>query len=109
VGKNGKKHDVSDEKYFNRLLAFVDENTQSSTFREVMRAQVDYLCKALEAIHNETQKGIHAEVTRREADSTVLLTYLLLADLVELLQVPNKLLPETVQQETPPKGESPTQ
>ncbi|MGN6719043.1 MAG: hypothetical protein ACTHLX_16810 [Candidatus Binatia bacterium] len=74
IGRDGKEHDVSDEKYFNRLLAFIDEKTQSPTRREVTRAQVDYLCRALEAVHKETQKGVHADVQRKEADSTVLLT-----------------------------------
>lgn len=108
VGKDGKQHDVSDEKYFNRLLAFVDQNTKSPTFGEVMCTQVDYLCKALEAVHNETQKGVHADVTRREADSTVLLTYLLLADLLDLVEVPSKLISEAIQQESPSKDQSPT-
>lgn len=108
VGKDGKEHDVSDDKYFNRLLAFIDQNTRSRTFGEVMRAQVDYLCKGLEAIHNETQKGVHAEVNRREADSTVLLTYLLLADLVDLVEAPSKLVSDGVQQQSPARDESPT-
>ena len=108
VGKDGKKHDVSEDKYFNRLLAFIDQNTESRTVGEVMRAQVDYLCKALEAIHNQTHKGVHAEVNRREADSTVLLTYLLLADLVDLVEVPSKLVPDAVQQQSTAKDESPT-
>jgi len=108
VGKDGKAHDVSDEKYFNRLLAFIDQNAERRTFGEVMRAQVDYLCKALEAIHNQTQKGVHAEVTRREADSTALLTYLLLADLVDFVEVPSKLVPDAGQQQSPAKDKSPT-
>ena len=72
-----------------------------------MRAQIDYLCRALEAIHKQTQKGVHAEVARREADSTVLLTYLFLADLVDLVELPQRLVPETLDQGSPVNDESP--
>jgi len=107
IGKNGKEHDVSEEKYLNRLLAFIDQNAKSRTSGEVFRAEVDYLGSAIEAIHDQSQKGVHAKVTRRDADSTVLLTYLLLADLLDLVDAPRKVVPEAVEPGSPSEDDSP--
>lgn len=65
-------------------------NRKSQTFGDVMLAQIDYLGKRLDTINEETSKGVHSVVQKREADSTVLLTYLVLSDLVDLVPSPRK-------------------
>jgi len=96
-GKDGKKHDLTDDKYINRLHAFVSKTAQSGTFGEVIKARIDYICTPIEAINDQASKGVHANVSRREADSTVLQTYFLLADLTDLVQTSAKLLPDEVE------------
>jgi hypothetical protein len=96
-GKDGKIHDLTDDKYINRLYAFVSQNAESETFGDVIKARIKYICEPIEAINAQASKGVHANVSRREADSTVLQTYFLLADLVEIAKIPDKLLPNNPQ------------
>lgn len=95
LGSDGREHDISEDMYINRLIAFIDQNAPSATFGAVTRAQVEYLGDLLGTLHEATHKGVHARVTRREADSTVLLTYLLLSDLVDLVPISKNKLPES--------------
>ena len=94
VDKRGDKHDVSEDKYINRLIAFIEQRISSDTLGALVRSQVESLGMRLAAIHVETHKAVHAEVTRQEADSTVLLTYLLLSDMVDLIEDADKPGPE---------------
>ena len=100
IDKGGEEHDVSADNYINRLIAFIEQRVSSDTFGVLVRSQVESLGLRLGAILDEAHKGIHAEVTRQEADSTVLLTYLLLSDMVDLVEIPDKPGPDI--SESPP-------
>jgi hypothetical protein len=74
----------TDDKYINRLVAFVVSRTGSETFARVVGAQINYLGNRLFAIYNAANKGSHADVDQEEADRYVLYTYLFIGDVLSL-------------------------
>ena len=74
----------ADDKYINRLTAFVTSQSASETFAKVVGAQIAYLGNRLDAIYDASNKGSHAEVDREEADRYVLYTYLFIGDVLSL-------------------------
>jgi hypothetical protein len=107
IDKNGVEHEVSEDKYINRLIAFIEQRISSDTLGALVRSQVESLGMRLAAIHDETHKAVHAEVTRQEADSTVLLTYLLLSDMVDLIEDADKPGPEITGGQASPASPTP--
>ncbi|WP_342558932.1 helix-hairpin-helix domain-containing protein [Metasolibacillus sp. FSL K6-0083] len=82
---NGRKLGVT--QYINRLWAFMDENIASSTNKELAKAHVDILGAYLQKIHKQTNKGVHSALTRTEAVKSVFHTYLMVADILEYLEL----------------------
>ncbi len=92
LGKDGKSHDVTDDKYINRLRAFITDTVSNGSFGDAMVARLEYIAAPIEAINDQANKGVHATISRREADSAVLQTYFLLADLLEILPSASSVL-----------------
>lgn len=74
---------LGEEQYINRLWAFLDENAQSGSDKELAKAHVNYLGSFLQRINDKASKGVHSEVTYSEAVRAVLYTYLTLGDILE--------------------------
>ncbi len=71
--------------YINRIIAYVEENTQSERFKEIVGSHIKYLGERLDAIFQAAQKGSHAEiVSKEEADRYVVYTYMVVGDLITL-------------------------
>lgn len=73
--------------YINRLWAFMDKTIDSSSNKELAKTHVDYLGSWLQSSYKLTNKGVHAELTRLEATKAIFHTYLMVADIIEYLDV----------------------
>lgn len=85
---NGRK--LGETQYINRIWAFMDESIESSTNKDLAKAHVDLIGSYLQRTHKQTNKGVHATLTRVEAVKTVFHTYLIVADILEHLNVEEK-------------------
>ncbi|UGQ28542.1 hypothetical protein [Acinetobacter calcoaceticus] len=73
------------DNYINRLIAYVEENTDSKRFEEIVGSHMRYLGERLDAIFQAAQKGSHDIIsTREEADRYVIYTYLVIGDILSL-------------------------
>lgn len=74
---------LGEEQYVNRLWAFLDENLDSSSDKDLAKAHVDYLGSFIQKLNDKASKGVHTQVTHDEAVRAVLYTYLTLGDILE--------------------------
>ncbi|MBI5287392.1 MAG: hypothetical protein HY873_00270 [Chloroflexi bacterium] len=73
---------VGAEEYVNRLWAYAKEHIRSESGRGAIKAELADLGNRIDAIYRQSNKGVHAVVTRDEAERIIVRTYLLLADLL---------------------------
>lgn len=85
---NGRK--LGETQYINRIWAFMDESIDSNTNKELAKAHLDLIGSYLQRTHKQTNKGVHADLTRVEAVKSVFHTYLMVADILEYLVVEEK-------------------
>lgn len=82
---NGKKINLGTEQYINRLVAYIDEHSDSSRFQEIVGSNLKYIGERLDSIFNAAQKGSHKVIsTQDEADRYVIYTYLIVGDILRL-------------------------
>ncbi len=83
---NGKivKIKMGADNYVNRLVAFCESQQKSERFNDLVGSNLSLLGDRLDAAFRAAQKGSHASVTRDEASRTVVFTYLLIGDILEL-------------------------
>ncbi|HEX8745156.1 MAG TPA: hypothetical protein VF712_18670 [Thermoleophilaceae bacterium] len=74
IDRAGQEREVGEQQHLNRLLAFVDVHAGNRMSRKEMTA----LSATLDALHATACKGVHDEVDKREAEQTLLRTYLVL-------------------------------
>ena len=73
------------DNYINRLMAYVEDNSKSSRFTEIVGSHMKYLGERLDSIFQAAQKGSHDVIsTRGEADRYVIYTYLVIGDILQL-------------------------
>ena len=72
------------DQYINRLMAYIEDSSESSRFTEIVGSHLRYIGDRLDAIFGAAQKGSHATVTKEEADRCVVYTYLLVGDILSL-------------------------
>lgn len=80
-----EEHDLSTERYVNRLKDFVDKSVSSKSDRHLWKEQADGLKRMIDIVYRKGSKGTHAEVTQKEARRVVIATYLLVGDLIDLV------------------------
>ena len=73
------------DQYINRLVAYVEDNSDSERFEEIVGSQLRYLGDRLDALFYAAQKGSHANVTMEEANRCVVYTYLIVGDFLSLV------------------------
>jgi DNA uptake protein ComE-like DNA-binding protein len=83
--RDGRK--LGDEHYINRLWAFLDDNLEASSDKDLAKAHVNYLGSFLQRLNDKASKGVHSNVTYEEAVRAVLYTYLTLGDVLEFASV----------------------
>ena len=72
------------DNYINRLMAYIQDSSESTRFRELVGSHLRYMGDRLDALFEAAQKGSHATVTKEEADRCVIYTYLIVGDILSL-------------------------
>ena len=83
---DGKSHPIKDDDYINRIIACVQENTDSKSAREFIKNSLLYLGNFLTSINDLTSKGTHKEISKEDANRCLIYTYLILGDIIKLLK-----------------------
>lgn len=84
---NGKEQTIKlgPDNYINRLIAFIEENSDSGRYEAVVGSSLHFIGNRLDATFTAAQKGSHAEISSQaEADRYVVYTYMLVADILSL-------------------------
>ena len=81
----GKKIKLGTDNYINRLVCFIDDQSESERYSEVVGSQLSFMGDRLDALFRAAQKGSHATIsTRVEAERYVVYTYMIVADILKL-------------------------
>ena len=84
-GGKSKTIKLGADNYINRLIAYVEENSHSTRFNEIVGSHMKYLGERLDAIFQAAQKGSHDVIASQdEADRYVVFTYLVVGDILQL-------------------------
>ena len=85
--KGGSEIKLGKQHYVNRIVCFVEDHSDSRNFQAIAGSQLRFLGDRLDAVAGATQKGTHDTiVTREEADRYVVHTYLVVGDVLSLMQ-----------------------
>lgn len=83
--RQGKVIKLGPDQYINRLIAFIEDNSDSDRFKEIVGSTLAHMGHRLDALFKAAQKGSHAEIaSRTEAERYVLYTYMTLGDILAL-------------------------
>lgn len=84
-GKEDRVIKLGKDNYINRLVAYIEENSSSVRFNEIVGSHLMYIGDRLDAVFKAAQKGSHDNiVTREEADRYVVYTYMIVGDILSL-------------------------
>ena len=72
------------DQYINRLIAYIEDSSESGRFREIVGSHLRYMGDRLDALFKAGQIGSHSTVTKEEADRCVVYTYLLVGDILTI-------------------------
>lgn len=87
--EKGKKLTVKlgEEQYINRLMAFIEDHSSSTRFRHIVGSHLSFIGERLDSIVQAAQKGTHSViVSPQEADRYVIYTYMVIGDILSLLE-----------------------
>ncbi len=84
VGGDGKERTMNDESFRNRLIQFAVEHFEGTAQRKLANETLRSLGTRLEILVDLASKGVHADVSREEAESCVMWTYLAAADFLRI-------------------------
>ena len=74
------------EQYINRILAFIDENSDSKSYKRIVGSHISFIEDRLKAVFKASQKGTHDTiVSKAEADRYVVYTYMIIGDILSLV------------------------
>lgn len=93
-GVDGVPRRMSDDQYRSRLVQYVRETMGKHGQGDVMQKTLDSLGGRLRSLDALASKGVHDSVTTAEAETCVVWTYLLAADLLRLADGSSALLVE---------------
>ncbi len=80
-----KKIQLKSNNYINRLIAFINENSNSKNYKNLIGSHLKFIGERLDSIANASQKGTHDAIpSQEEADRYVTYTYLIISDIVQL-------------------------
>lgn len=92
AGLDGIARRMSDDQYRNRLLEYVRQTLGSHGHSTVLQKTLDGLGARLKSLDALASKGVHDDVTAAEAETCVVWTYMLAADLIRLADGTSALL-----------------
>nr|WP_279114291.1 hypothetical protein [Enterobacter soli] len=85
-GKN-KIIKLGKDNYINRIIAYVDSQSNSERFTDIVGSNLGFLGDRLDAIFKAAQKGSHDTISsHKEADRYVIYTYLIIGDILSLVE-----------------------
>ncbi|MGD0533841.1 MAG: hypothetical protein ABR999_00160 [Methanoregula sp.] len=84
TSSNGRQRDVNQNNYINRILAFIEQNSKHKTNSSLISSNLEHMAARLDALNNESQKGVHDEVTKEEARLTIIQMYLIIAEIARI-------------------------
>lgn len=90
-GSKTRTIQLGPDNYINRLATFCEERSNSERFNELVGSHLALVGDRLDAFFKAAQKGSHANVSREEASRTVIYTYLLIGDILELHEGTEKI------------------
>lgn len=85
VGSDGKERVLTEAKYINRLWQFVAERVKGKAAGDLLLAQVNDTGNRIHGLYGLDSKGVHAAVTEFEVNQAVIQTYLLIGDILRLV------------------------
>ncbi|MBB5854034.1 hypothetical protein ACFQ05_12055 [Amycolatopsis umgeniensis] len=88
TGDDGVERKMSDDAYRNRLLQYVREQLG----KHVLQKTLDSLGARLKSLDSLASKGVHDNVSAAEAETCIVWTYLLAADIVRVADGSSALL-----------------
>jgi hypothetical protein len=75
------------EQYINRLIAFIEDHSSSTRFKHIVGSHLKFIGERLDSIVEAAQKGSHdIIVSPQEADRYVIYTYMVVGDILSLLE-----------------------
>ena len=84
-GKN-KIIKLGKDNYINRIIAYVESQSNSERFTDIVGSNLGFLGDRLDAIFKAAQKGSHDIISsHKEADRYVIYTYLVIGDILSLV------------------------
>jgi len=87
VGNKEQAIKLGEENYINRIIAFIEGHSSSDRFNDIVGSHIRFIGDRLDAAFKATQKGSHATIIHKEeADRYVIYTYLIIGDLLSLLE-----------------------
>jgi len=78
--RTGATRKVGEEQYKNRLLAYLSDLVRSNGTFSLMESEIDHLASRLDNIYEKTCKGVHVDVSLKEARLAVIHTYLFIGE-----------------------------
>lgn len=83
--KVGKKEiKLGEEQYINRLIQYIDNKSDSKTYKNIVGSSLEDIGNKLDALNDAACKGTHNIVTKFEAQRYLIYTYLFLGDILSL-------------------------
>lgn len=83
---DGKERQLGDEQYLNRLQEYLATAFEQSSSRDLLRAELDQLAVFARRLNEVASKGVHSDVSAREAKQGFLGLYTFLYDVILRLQ-----------------------
>lgn len=89
---DGREIEINEGNYINRLLAFVDQTSNSSGHKQFLLAEIQYLESYLRKVVEFTQMGVHTKnISKFSASMIATHTYLVISDVLKLNQEKPKI------------------
>jgi hypothetical protein len=85
---DGKKHDLTADKYVNRILHFLSDASIGDTVTSSMHATLDEVGKRLDRLNELGSKGVHNSASVQELEWCVIQTYLIAGEVLQLKDAP---------------------
>ncbi len=82
--KSGKNIDVSETHYLNKLSAVIEKLTDKSMSKSLIGSNIIYLIDRLEYLNKLQSKGVHSEITKKDAMQCIIHTYICIGDILSL-------------------------
>lgn len=88
VEKSGKELEIKlgADNFINRLICFIEDKAKSGRYTELVGSHLKYIGDRLDAIFAATQKGSHAQVSKKEANRYAVYTYMIVGDILALAE-----------------------